>query len=156
MECFLFREHLSFVNVHIKLIFYGKTLCVTDVFLSWQVIYFALTRRDDLESVQTESRSTTFKLDIKPKVIVKIQNIANFKKQLMCLYTTSVILKNFDNIFSYRLLNLGVIRNWSIFGTGKTTVAFIIRAIGSQKIRRTYVDMIFFLWINLTVFCIHT
>ena len=99
MECFIFREHLYFVNIHIKLIFYGKTLRVADEFMSWQVIYFALTRRGDLESVQTESRSTTFKLDIKLKVIVKIQNIANFKQQLICLYTASFILKNFDTHF---------------------------------------------------------
>jgi hypothetical protein len=96
MECFIFCEHLYLVNIHIKLIFDGKTLCVADVFMSWQVVYFALTRRCDLESVQTESRSTTFKLDIKLKVILKIQNVANFKQQMMCLYTANVIFKNFD------------------------------------------------------------
>jgi hypothetical protein len=99
MGCFIFCEHLYFVNIHIKLIFDGKTLRVADVFMSWQVIYFAPTRRGDLESVQTENRSTTFKLDIKLKVIVKIQDIANFNQQLICLYTSSVILKNFDTHF---------------------------------------------------------
>jgi hypothetical protein len=99
MECFIFREHLYFVNIHIKLIFDGKTLRVADVFMSLQVIYFELTRRGDLESIQTESRSTTFNLDIKLKVIVKIQNIAYFKQQLICLYTASVILKNFNTHF---------------------------------------------------------
>jgi hypothetical protein len=43
---------LYFVNIHIKLIFDGKTLRVADVFMSWQVIYFALTRCGDLELVQ--------------------------------------------------------------------------------------------------------
>jgi hypothetical protein len=99
MECFIFREYLYLVNILIKLIFYDKTLRVADVFMSWQVIYFALTRRGDLELVQTESSSTTFKLDIKLRVIVKIQNIANFKQQLICLYTASVILKIFDTHF---------------------------------------------------------
>jgi hypothetical protein len=65
--------------------------------MSWHVIqvYFVLTRRDDLESVQTESRSTAYKPDIE----LKIQDIENFKQQLICLYTASVIFKNIDTHF---------------------------------------------------------